>query len=114
MPITFGLASTPAVRWLIGSEKELYERIVHFYMGNANTDIVEVIGPPDEEDLRRTRERGGPNEAVPLPVVRLRLRLSENRLTGEKGVEALCSDSDLAEIERWARLALLKHKGTRQ
>lgn len=104
--IEFGLASHPAVRWLIGSEKQVYDQVINFFMGHADVDYVEVAGPPTDADLAAVRKRGH-DDAVPLPVVRLRFRIAQNMVTGEDGVEVVCSDADLVEIERWERKALL-------
>lgn len=114
--IQFGLASHSAVRWLIGSEKQIYDRVIAFYMGHADTDVVEVAGPPTDADLEAVRKRGH-NDTVPLPVVRLIMKLGENMVTGEHGVEVKCSDADLEEIKRWELKALLdsfKAKGKPQ
>jgi len=114
--IQFGLASHSAVRWLIGSEKAIYDRVIDFYMGNADTDIVEVVGPPTEKDFEAAKKRGH-GDPVPLPVVRLQMKLATNMLTGEKGVEVVCSDADLDEVKRWELKALLdsfKAKGMPQ
>ena len=114
--IEFGLASNPSVRWLISAEKAVYDAVIDFYMGNTDLDYVEVAGPPTDEDLKAYRKHGD-REAVPLPVVRLQLRPAKNSLTGEPGVEVLCTEDDLAEIERWRRLAVLaafKAKGRPQ
>ena len=104
--IEFGLVSAPAVRWLIGEEKQVYDRVIAFFMGDADTDIVEVVGPPSEEDLAKAR-KAGHGDSVPMPVIRLQMKLAENQKTGEHGVAVTCSDRDMLEIERWERLAML-------
>jgi len=103
--INFGLASTAQVRWLIGSDKSVYDAVVNFFMGNVDRDFVEVVGPPTDEDHATAKRRG--DKAVPLPVVRLQMRPAVHSVTGEHGVEVLCSDRDLEEISRWQRRALL-------
>jgi hypothetical protein len=103
--IEFGLASHAAVRWLIASERAIYDKVIDFYMGNTDTDIVEVAGPPTDQDIALYAHKRA--QTVPLPLVRLQMKLAVHHLTGEKGVEVRCSDRDLAEIERWQRKALM-------
>ena len=102
--IQFGLASTPVVRWLIGSDKAIYKAVVDFYMGNADRDFVEVAGPPTEDDLARRK----PGVSVPLPLVRLQMKLARNSLSGEPGIEVTCSEADQIEIARWCRQSQVK------
>ncbi len=104
--IAFGLAAPAAVRWLIGEEKQIYDRVIAFYMGHVDTEIVEVVGPPTAEEAAEVKRRGH-GDTVPLPIIRLRMRLAENHKTGEHGVEVTCNEKDLAEVERWERLAML-------
>lgn len=104
--IAFGLAAHPTVRWLIGEEKQIHDRVIAFYMGRVDSEIVEVAGPPTDEDVAKVR-KAGHGDSIPLPVIRLRMRLAENHVTGEHGVEVVCNEKDLAEIERWERMALL-------
>lgn len=102
---TFGLASHPLVRWLIGSDPGVYDGVRTFLAGAAERDYLDVAGPPTDEERARAIRYG---QVTPLPVVRLQMRPAVNAVTGERGVEVLCSDKDLIELARWYRLALAK------
>ncbi len=105
----YGLASDPIVRWLIGSDGAVQDAIKLFLGEMAERDYVDVAGPPRMEDIARFAQRLA--QAVPLPTVRLKMRMVVNATTDEAGVEVTCSDADLMEIKRWYRESTLAKLG---
>ncbi|MCC8945992.1 hypothetical protein H8A97_13005 [Bradyrhizobium sp. Arg62] len=101
-----GLSAAPAVRWLISSDSGVFDAVGSFIAGIAATDYVDVAGPPSQADISRFLRKLA--QTVPLPCVRLRMRMVKNLTTDEPGVEVTCSDRDLEEIGRWQNVSALK------
>lgn len=95
------LAAPAAISWLLSSELDV-RRAVRGFAEERGPNLIDVAGPPDRAEMLRARRYGQP---VPLPCVRLYCRTVRHNLTGERGVEVTCSDSDLAKIALWMRKA---------
>lgn len=106
---TFGLAAPAAIKWLLGFERDVYKAVQEFIEGRRDNNFVDVAGPPTPSDLLHYYEKKG--QVVPLPCVRLTMSMVKNNLTGERGVQVICNDRDLAEIERWRQMAALQKSG---
>lgn len=105
---TFGLAAHPLVRWLIASDEGVYDGVRTFLAGAADRDYLDIAGPPTDEDRAHAIKGGA--RSTPLPNVRLIMRPAMNAVTGEQGVEVVCSDQDLVEILRWHRQSLAQKR----
>lgn len=103
--MNYGLSAAPAVKWLIGAEPDLHNRIKEFIAGQCASPI-EVAGPPSAADMLFAHKRR--NAEIKLPVVRLHLKMVSHHLTGQPGVEVRCTDAEIDEIARWAREAQLR------
>lgn len=102
----YGLSCPPAIRWLIENEKDVRDAVKAFIAGMARSNVIDVAGPPSFSDILEYYDKRG--QTVPLPCVRLKLKMVTHHLTAEPGVEVTCSDLDLAEIAKWHRLARMK------
>lgn len=102
----YGLSCPPPIRWLMESEKDVFDAVKKFIAGMAKSNVIDVAGPPSFSDILEFYDKRG--QTVPLPCVRLNLKMVKHHLTGEPGVEVTCSDADLIEIAKWHRLARMK------
>lgn len=103
--MNYGLAAAPPVRWLIGFDSGVYDAVRAFIAGIGREEI-DVAGPPTDEDIALYMHKRA--QTVPLPCVRLKMKMARNLTTDEPGVEVTCSDRDLEEIKRWYRCQMLK------
>ncbi|QOZ25295.1 hypothetical protein XH93_18130 [Bradyrhizobium sp. CCBAU 51753] len=94
------------MRWLISSDSGVFNAVRGFIADLSQRDYVDVAGPPSTDDMHRYLHKMA--QTVPLPCVRLKLRMVKNLTTDERGVEVTCSDRDLEEIARWQRRAVAK------
>jgi hypothetical protein len=106
--MNYGLAAAPPVRWLISFDSGVHDAVRAFLAGMGREEI-DVAGPPTDQDLKLYFDKRG--QTVPLPCVRLRMKMARHHLTSEPGVEVTCSDRDLEEIKRWYRCEAMKHMG---
>lgn len=106
--MNYGLAAAAPVRWLISFDSGVHDAVRAFIAGIGREEI-DVAGLPTDEDLKLYLDKRG--QTVPLPCVRLRMKMARHHLTSEPGVEVTCSDRDLEEIKRWYRCAMLKGIG---
>ena len=97
------------MRWLISSDSGVHEAVRKFIVGMCNEGTQDVAGPPSEQDMALYMHKRA--QTVPLPCVRLKLKMARHHLTSEPGVEVTCSDTDLEEIKRWYRVAMLQNIG---
>lgn len=103
--MNFGLAAAPPVRWLISFDSGVHDAVCAFIAG-AGREEIDVAGPPTEQDMTLYMHKRA--QTVPLPCVRLKMKMARHHLTGEPGVEVTCSDADLEEIKRWYRCEMMK------
>jgi hypothetical protein len=106
--MNLALQSHPLVRWLLDSESDVKRAVAAFAADQANSDVVEVAGPPTSADLAQYRKNE--SRRVGLPCVRLKMRLVRHHLTGAPGIRVECSDADVQELARWRWLAY-RNKG---
>jgi hypothetical protein len=106
--MNFGLAAPAPVRWLISFDSGVHDAVRSFIAGIGREEI-DVAGPPSEQDMALYMHKRA--QTVPLPCVRLKLKMARHHLTDEPGVEVTCSDTDLEEIKRWYRRAMLQQIG---
>lgn len=106
--MNYGLAAALPVRWLISFDSGVHDAVLAFVAGMGNEEI-DVAGPPGEGDMALYMLKRG--QTVPLPCVRLRMKMARHHLTEEPGVEVTCSDRDLEEIRRWYLCEMMKHIG---
>ncbi len=97
---TYALAAPMPVRWLISSDNAVRNAVRGFIAGMGR-EVLEVAGPPTDADIALYLHKRA--QTVPLPCVRLKMKMARHHLTGEPGVEVTCSERDLAEIKRWHR-----------
>lgn len=101
-PGEYGLVAHPFVQWLLQNESEVLNSVKRFIADRAERAHFDVAGPPSLQDVKRSIG------AVPLPCIRLHLRLIKGNLTGDPGIEVTCSERDIDEIGRWRMLAALR------
>lgn len=107
-PREYGLVAHPNVHWLLHNESEVLEQVKRFAADMVDRAYMDIAGPPSVQDALTFRER----KSVPLPSVRLHMRMVRGNLTGDPGIEVTCSDNDLTEIARWRALAALRQPQT--
>lgn len=106
--MNYGLAAAAPVRWLISFDSGVHDAVRAFLAGMGREEI-DVAGPPTDADMALYMHKRA--QTVPLPCVRLKMKMARHHLTSEPGVEVTCSDRDLEEIKRWYRCEMLKHMG---
>src|SRR5690242_14799339 len=99
--MSIGLLAPKPVEWLLRSERDVKKQVESFILGLAEP-VVDVAGPPDDSEIIKLKERG-PDGPIPLPCVRLNLKMTKHHLTGQRCVSVTCSDSDLHTIADWQR-----------
>ncbi len=106
--MNYGLAAAPPVRWLISFDSGVHNAVRAFIAGMGREEI-DVAGPPNDGDIALYMHKRA--QTVPLPCVRLKMKMARHSLTDEAGVEVTCSDRDLEEIKRWYRCEMMKGIG---
>ncbi len=101
-----GLLASEPVHWLLSNESEVKRRIESFIRGELGPSF-DVAGPPDDETLIKLKT-SGPNGAVPLPCVRLNLKM-QNTING-KACAVTCSDNDTYTILDWQRRDYIRRR----
>lgn len=102
-----GLIAADPVVWLLTEELDVKRAVGAFVHGHADRDYVDVAGPPDDDVILKLHAQGN-DGGVPLPTVRLRMKLVDHHLSGQRAVHVGCSDADLMTIADWRRRDAIK------
>lgn len=94
----FGLSCHDRVRWLLQNEPDVMSAVAAFARGQRE-NIIEVAGPAPQRDVDHFLLKKA--QVVPLPTVRLTLKMIRGNLTGDLGIRIDCPERDLEEIGRW-------------